>query len=249
MSLARHHRDRILAAKTAASSDMEGGPVGTIDANASPSDRAQATIAMRLAHDLRRLKEIQSIQGKIAAKREMLPEYRSWIIGLLDAASETGQGVQDEVLPTIMVWLIDTGNFHDAMPLIEYVLRYDIALPARYARSAPALIVEEIATAALKAQLANESFDLEILYRIEELTAEHDMHDEIRAKLQKAIGFALAETAEAFAANGTDPAHPVELAQQALVHLRRAQQLHDRVGAKDKIKRLEKLLPPPSNND
>ena len=249
MSLARHHRDRILAAKTAASPDMGGGLVVTLDDNASPADRAQATIAMRLTHDLRRLKEIQSIQLKIAAKREMLPEYRSWIMGLLEAAEETGQGVQDEVLPTIMVWLIDTGNFHDAMPLIEYVLRHDIALPARYARSAPALIVEEIATAALKAELANESFDLEVLYRIEELTAERDMHDEIRAKLQKAIGFALAETAEAFAAHGTDPAHPVEFAQEALVYLRRAQQLHDRAGAKDKIKRLEKLLPPPSNND
>lgn len=246
MSLARHHRDRILAAKTAASSDMEGGPVATIDANASPSDRAQATIAMRLAHDLRRLKEIQSIQGKIAAKREMLPEYRSWIIGLLDAAEQTGEGVQDEVLPTIMVWLIDTGDFHDAMPLIEYVLRYDVALPARYARSAPALIVEEIATAALKSQLANEAFDLEILERVEDLTADCDMHDEIRAKLQKAIGFELAERAEAL-----DKADPTfaEAIGRALIPLRRAQQLHDRAGAKDKIKRLEKLLPPPAKND
>ena len=69
MSLARHHRDRILAAKTAASPDMGGGLVVTLDDNASPADRAQATIAMRLTHDLRRLKEIQSIQLKIAAKR------------------------------------------------------------------------------------------------------------------------------------------------------------------------------------
>ena len=246
MSLARHHRDRILAAKTAASPDMGGGLVVTLDDNASPADRAQATIAMRLTHDLRRLKEIQSIQLKIAAKREMLPEYRSWIMGLLEAAEETGQGVQDEVLPTIMVWLIDTGNFHDAMPLIEYVLRHDIALPARYARSAPALITEEIATAALKSQLANESFDFEILARIEALTDGCDMHDEIRAKLQKAIGFELADRAEAL--DKADPALPAAAA-RALVPLRRAQQLHDRAGAKDKIKRLEKLLLPPSNND
>ena len=246
MSLARHHRDRILAAKTAASPDMGGGLVVTLDDNASPADRAQATIAMRLTHDLRRLKEIQSIQLKIAAKREMLPEYRSWIMGLLEAAEETGQGVQDEVLPTIMVWLIDTGNFHDAMPLIEYVLRHDIALPTRYARSAPALIVEEIATAALKSQLANEAFDFGILERIEELTEACDMHDEIRAKLQKAIGFELADRAEAL--DKADPALPAAAA-RALVPLRRAQQLHDRAGAKDKIKRLEKLLLPPSNND
>ncbi|BCA60251.1 hypothetical protein HMP06_3020 [Sphingomonas sp. HMP6] len=225
---------------------MEGGLATSLDDNASPADRAQATINMRLTHDLRRLKEIQSIQLKIAAKREMLPEYRSWIEGLLDAAEETGQGVQDEVLPTIMVWLIDVGDFHDAMPLIEYVLRYDITLPTRYARSAPALIVEEIATAALKSQLANEAFDFEILERIEELTEACDMHDEIRAKLQKAIGFELAERAEAL--DKADPALPAAAA-RALVPLRRAQQLHDRVGAKDKIKRLEKLLSPPSNTD
>lgn len=246
MSLARQHRDRTLAAKTAASSDMEGGLAATLDANASPADRAHATMAMRLTHDLRRLKEIQSIQLKIAAKREMLPEYRSWIMGLLEAAEETGQGVQDEVLPTIMVWLIDTGLFEDAMPLIEYVLRYEVALPARYARSAPALIVEEIAMAALKSQLANEAFDFEILERIEELTEACDMHDEIRAKLQKAIGFELAERAEAL--DKADPTLPAAAA-RALIPLRRAQQLHDRAGAKDKIKRLEKLLPPPSNND
>ena len=59
MSLARQHRDRTLAAKTAASSNMEGGLASSLDDNASPADRAQATINMRLTHDLRRLKEIQ----------------------------------------------------------------------------------------------------------------------------------------------------------------------------------------------
>ncbi|MFA6125087.1 phage terminase small subunit [Sphingomonas sp.] len=246
MSLARQHRDRTLAAKSAVHSAMEGGLAGPVaDLAPTAADTAHAQISMRLTHDLRRLKEIQSIERKIEAKREMLPHYRPWIEGLLAASEATGEGVQDEVLPTIMIWLIDVGDFEAALLLADYVLRHNVALPARYARSAPALIAEDIAAAALKAQMANESFDVEILYRVEELTADHDMHDEIRAKLQKAIGFELADHAEAFAENGPDRSKMVDLAEQALVHLRRAQQLHDRAGAKDKIKRLEKLLVPP----
>ncbi len=243
MSLARQHRDRVLAEQTAVRSGSEGGlpgaPMSLGDVVADHANRAQAQITMRLSHDLRRLKEIQSIERKIDAKREMLPEYDAWVEGLMNAVAATGSVVADDVLPTIMVWRIDVGAYADAMPLIEYVLGHNVQLPSRYARTAPALIAEEIATAALKAQLAGEDFPLGILLAIESLTDDRDMHDEIRAKLQKAIGFELADIAEE-----TAPDSPGYIAaiEAALVPLRRAQQLHERAGAKDRIKKLEKLL-------
>jgi len=231
---ARQHRLHRAAASMAAQD--AGAP-----APAPAPDSAGAQTMLRLVHDLRRLKEIQSIERKIEAKRAMIPEYRPWIEGLLAAARETGKAARDEILPTIMIWLIDTGQYGEALPLISHVLDYDIPLPARYARTAPALIVEEIAGAALKDQLAGHSFPLEILVAVDALTVEHDMHDEIRAKMQKAIGFEYARLAEAM-----DPAAPGFAAaiETALQPLRRAQQLNDRAGAKDRIKRLEKLLAP-----
>ena len=41
-------------------------------------DPAVAQIMLRLTHDLRRLKDIHSIEAKIEAKRGMLPDYREW---------------------------------------------------------------------------------------------------------------------------------------------------------------------------
>jgi len=243
MSLARRHRDHVLAQSAAAAIlSTEGAHTAALAprrAGTTAADTAAAQINLRLTHDLRRLKEIASVARRIEVKRTMLPEYAPWVAGILQAGKDAGQGVAEAVLPTIMIWLIDTGDFAAAMPLIEHVILHDVPLPSRYQRSAPALIVEEVAMAAIKVQQAGGSFPFPILLQIDVLTREIDMHDEIRAKLCKAIGFELATSAEEI-----DPATPdfTTAASTALVHLRRAQGLHDRVGAKDRIKRLERAL-------
>jgi hypothetical protein len=233
-SAARNHRDRVLAQASATSE-----PIAASRADAgTPEERAAAQMQLRLQHDLRRLKAIQSIAKKIEAKREMLPEYAAWVDGLVAA----GAGIAEEVLPTVMIWRIDTGDFTGALSLAEHVLAHDVPLPARYERSAPALIVEEIAEAALKTQSAGAAFPLDILCRVDELTTDADMHDEIRAKLFKAIGVEHARLADA---EDTDPLTRAIAAGAALTALRGAQQLHERVGVKDRIKRIEKLLGSP----
>jgi len=231
--LARAARDRALgkASASAVRAAAIEGDRGT------PEQRAAAQMQLRLQHDLRRLKDIQSIEKKIEAKRAMLPEYAAWVDGLVAAGAPTA----DEVLPTVMIWRIDTGDFEGALRLAEHVLAHGIPLPARYERTAPALIVEEIATAALKAQGAGESFPCAVLERVAELTADADMHDEIRAKLAKATGVELMRKYEAEA----DPELRAVAGATALNGLRRAQQLNERIGVKDRIKRLEKMLAPP----
>lgn len=235
MTPARAAQDRALARVAAA----ETAPAPAAETHSgTPQERATAQINLRLQHDLRRLRDIQSIEKKIEAKREMLPHYAAWVDGLVAA----GTGLEEDVLPTVMIWRIDTGDFAGAMVLVEHVLAHNVPLPARYERSAPALIVEEIATAALKAQQAGESFPVQTLARVDALTAQADMHDEIRAKLKKAIGVEQMRTAEDEAA---EPLARAAAAALALETLRRAQQLNERVGVKDRIKRLEKMLAPP----
>ncbi|WP_010545989.1 phage terminase small subunit [Sphingomonas elodea] len=204
---------------------------GTIDP--ALGDGPDAQIQLRLVHDMRRLKGIQSIEKKIEAKREMLPAYRNWVMARVTAARETGRAVADGVIPTIMVWLIDVGEYRGALELAEYMLRHDLPMPARYQRTTAALVAEEIATAAAKAQAAGSRFDLNILVDTKILTADADMHDQIRAKLFKAIGMETAHDAEA---------GKIDAFGTALEALRRAQQLDDRVGVKGRIKQIEKAL-------
>lgn len=242
MSLARKHRDRILASQMASAPALGSGLSSPASDAGTPAERAAASIAMRLQHDLRRLKEIQSIARRIDVKREMLPAYTDWVAGLLDGGRNAGAGIAEDVLPTVMVWLIDTGDYARALLLAEHVIAYDVPLPSRYERSAAALIVEEIADAAIRAQTAKAPFPLDVLEHVAELTADADMHDQVRAKLHKAIGTELARAADAI-----DPAKPefAALAQRALDPLRRAVALHDRVGVAGQIKRLERALAPP----
>jgi len=242
MSLARKHRDRIFASQMASAPALGSGLSSPASDAGTPAERAAASIAMRLQHDLRRLKEIQSIARRIDVKREMLPAYTDWVAGLLDGGRTAGAGIAEDVLPTVMVWLIDTGDYARALLLAEHVIAYDVALPSRYERSAAALIVEEIADAAIRAQTAKAPFPLDVLEHVAELTADADMHDQVRAKLHKAIGTELARAADAI-----DPAKPefAALAQRALDPLRRAVALHDRVGVAGQIKRLERALAPP----
>lgn len=246
MSLARRHRERILAAQTAAVVPENGAahvpgadPLPASGATiASPADRAAAQIAMRLTHDLRRLKEIKAISLKVDAKKQMLPEYRDWIVGLLAADAGVGGGTSAEVAPTIMVWMIDIGEYDDALVIGEFLLRHNVPLPSRYQRDLPTLIVEEIAEAALKAQAADQPFALDVLEKLESLTEDVDMHDQVKAKLVKALGVEMLRRAEDLEVGEASRA----ALNQAVYYLRGAQTLHDRIGVKDKIKRADKLI-------
>lgn len=254
MSLARRKRDRILAAQTSiAAQTIHAAATPVRDAalapaavaspaaganSSSPAARAASQIALRLTHDLRRLKEIRSIDRKIKAKREMLPEYKSWVDGVLTADAGVGTGIAAEVIPTYMVWLIDVGAYMDALDLLPFMLRHQVAMPSRYQRDAATIVVEEIAVAAAKVQNAGDRFSSEVLKRASELTAHLDIHDEVRAKLLKAIGIEELRDAEDMEAGPAARLH-LTIARNTL---RDAQRLNDRVGVRDRIKRAEKLI-------
>lgn len=230
MSLARRHFQRVTAAKASASA-AEGQP---IDAN------AYELMLAKLAEDRRRLKEVQSIERKIEIKRQILPDYAPWVQGAL----EGGRGGQDAVLMTVMVWRIDVGDFAGALDIAAYALRHGLVLPDQYQRDTATLVAEEIADRALADFAAGTGFEAEVLERAEALTREHDMPDEVRAKLHKALGLAC------MAAAGEPPfiASARAQADAAHSHLRRALQLHERVGVKKELERLARGLkhsPPP----
>ncbi|MDB5724994.1 MAG: 38, BuPhKL3 [Novosphingobium sp.] len=239
MSPAQRHKARALAAQSATA--VAASPVA-----ARPTTGAAATEyemqRARLGVDLRRLKEIQSIEKKIELKRDLLPEYAPWIDGVLDAAAGGARGVQDDILVQVMIWRIDVGDYDGAFPLIDYVLRWSLALPERFNRTAATLIVEEIAEAALKSIKQGEDFNLELLQRVEAVGADHDMHDQVRAKLMKALGLQIARGVAEIKPDADGPAGQRRAGiDAALRYLHRAQELNSKVGVVKEIERLERL--------
>jgi hypothetical protein len=157
----------------------------------------------------------------------------------MTVSSDLAPGAAPEILPTMMVWEIDAGNWPRALELAEHVLRFKVPLPDHFKRDAATLIVEDIAEAASAEQLAGNAFPIDVLERVEALTFGTDMHDEVQAKLCKAIGVELARAAGEI---DTGAADFIAAATRALEPLRQAQTLHARSGTKTKVAQLEKAI-------
>lgn len=215
VSSIRRHFERVSAAQAAA------------DAGDAPMQgEAYELMQAALFEDYRRLKSTQSMEKKAEIKREILPNYAEYVSGVLEA----GQGAQDDVLMRIMLWRIDAGDLGGAIAIARYALKHGLTPPDQFERGTAAIIAEEVADQALK-QMDDEGTDslalLAHLVEVEHLTASADMHDQIRAKLHKALGYALR------AANQLDEAH---------ASLARALELNDRIGVKKDLERLEREL-------
>ncbi len=186
----------------------------------------------KLQQDQFRLKQIQSGEAKGKFKAELLPEYVPYIDGVLQA----GQGAQDDVVVTVMVWRFDAGDFEGGLDVAGYVLQHDLKMPDRFNRTTGCVVAEEVATAALKAQKAGESFSRDTLTRTAELTADSDMPDEARAKLMLALGRATLEDLD-----DENPGQPGQIA-AGIELLKRAIELHSSCGGKKDLERAERLL-------
>lgn len=223
LSIAQAHQRRaraaMEAAKTAPQQSMAGATAYEHQLN-------------QLLQDRLRLKAIQSTAAKEALKPQLLPQYVPYVEGVLAG----GNGAQDDVLTTIMVWRIDAGEYAGALDIADYVLKHKLIMPDRFERTTGCLVAEEIATAALKAQKTNGTFDLSILYRTIELTDDEDMPDQARAKLYLATGRATVHgiTAE-------EPGQPGQI-QAGIDLLKRAIELHDSCGGKKDLDGAERLL-------
>lgn len=223
LSIAQAHQRRaraaMEAAKTAPRQSMAGATAYEHQLN-------------QLLQDRLRLKAIQSNEGKAALKLQLLPEYIPYVEGVLGA----GNGAQDDVMTTVMVWRVDVEDYSGALEIADYVLKHELIMPDRFERTTGCLVAEEIATAALKAQKANGSFDLDILHRTVELTDAEDMPDQARAKLYLATGRATLDgiTAE-------EPGQPGQI-QAGIDLLKRAIELHDGCGGKKDLDGAERLL-------
>lgn len=228
-SPAKAHFQATLAALSAGEVPPEPGsatPMPTTGPIASEYELLLASLGI----DLNQLRNIQGTERKIEAKRGMIAKYRPWVEGAADAAA----GAQDEIVAIMMIWAIDIQDWPLALKLAEYVLLAGIQLPERYNRKPATLIAEEVAEAAIKEPTA---VPLDVLSAFAAMVHDADMFDQVRAKLEKALGLAFRARADAFdptAESAVAGGKPALLA-AAVSHLDRALGFHAGCGAK-KIK-------------
>lgn len=186
---------------------------------------AYEQMLVKLAADRRTLSQIHSRERKAEKKRELLPFYLPWVTGVL----ETGTGAQDDILMTVLLWRLDAGDIPGAIEIARYALRFGLSMPDGHARTAPYMLAEEVALAALRARAASQPVDVQPLLTVIDMTRTADMPDEVRARLHKVAGLILRDTG---------------LLTEAMAHLQRAIQLDDSCGVKKDIERLGRELKP-----
>lgn len=224
---ARQHFMRTRAARLQPSADAS-----TADPAA---DTTHEAILRVLATHKARLKSISSIEKKIEYKRTALPDILPWVEGVIAA----GRGSEDPVVSHALPWLLDVGDYAQAWPVAEYVLRHGLKMPDEYHRPPATVIAEVVADDALKALDTQTRPHRYAIATALELTAGHDMHDQVRAKLHKAAGLA-ALPADLSSSDYSEA--NARVIGDALAHLNRAFELNTQVGVKKPIDQAKRWM-------
>jgi hypothetical protein len=216
---------------------------GNAPAGATTQGSAFELMQAQLYQHRQQLKAIQSVERKIEAKREFLPLYIPWVRGVL----ESGQGAQDLVFTSVWVWAMDVGAYDMALAMASYILQHGLTMPDQYQRDPATTLIDEVADASLKGKVPFVDAT-EVLQQVALLTDARDVPDQARAKLYKALAYAVVERTSMSEVDYKEL--PLDKAQQALPFMHRALELFSGVGVKKDIERLERrvkeLTPPPS---
>jgi len=216
LSPARRHLLKAKAAIEAAKADEFGG--------VRPDASVYQLQLTELKNDIHVLRSIQSQEKRAEAKKELIPKHMPYVDGVIKSGAKVDQ---DEVITTIMLWCFDCGLFDQGLSLAEYALQNELKMPDSFSRSTATVIVEEIGNAARVAHKAGEDFNLENLEKAFELTAEHDMPDEVRAKLYVGLGRS---------------SFNKKSYRAAVSYFESALKLHENCGCKQELQKAEKLL-------
>jgi len=207
---AQRHRDRVRA-KAEAENNADNGHT---------DDHTGYELQLvQLAEHKRQLKSIQSIEKKVELKKTIVGEYDAYIDGILEANT----GGSNDIVTTLLLWQIDTGNYDRALTIAAYCLAHQLPTPDAHKRTMATVVAEEFADASLK----HNSVSVVQLEHVASLTTAQDMPDQVRAKLHKALGYQY---------------RAAEQLPQALAELQRALALNEAAGVKKDIERLQSKL-------
>ena len=147
---------------------------------------AGSPIELKFFNDWQSLQGIQSQAKKNELKADFLPFYKPWIDGTLAA----GVSGQNDMLVKLMVWALDTHDFDTATNIAEFALLNNMVMPEPFTRDVATVYAEQFASEIIK-NIENTNEYADTLAKAIEVTNDHDMPDQVRAKLYRAYGNAL----------------------------------------------------------
>lgn len=229
MSLALAHKRRTLALGVAAVVAAAGAPVAYSPAEAlsSPANARKHLLLQEAAldQDLERLSELKNLASKQVLKRdELLPKYQDYV----QRYCESGLSFHNRVAVQVMVWLLDTAQFDDALELADFLIEQGQPMPERFKRrdiqTFVADAVYEWAYTEYKAGRSPEPYLSDLLPLVD---GEWQLTEQIPSKYHKLIGM------RAMEAGNFDV---------ALKHLERSTELYAQAGNDTRIEKVRKAL-------
>lgn len=233
MNSMRQHREKMLAEKALKAQQsldprLKQSVAADLAASAAQAIQTGAellanvpNVELRMFNHLNILKDMKSIQERIAKKAEWLPEYQGYIDGCLAVSPAP----QNTVLVHLMIWAIDANEFELAVRIAEYAVLNDMVMPEGYTRTTAEFVTEQCAEVFIddtSFAIANAS----LIERIINLGEGEQMVDEVRAKIYRALGDAL------------NQAQPME----AVSAYKNALRYNPKAGCKKDLEQLEKRL-------
>lgn len=223
MSSLKEHFEKVRAEKLARQRGetfvRQTQPKTLVNDADSPQPDDTSPLELKFFNDWEQIVSIQSSSTRNERKAEFLPSYQGYIDGVL----ASGVGIQNDMLLKLMVWSLDTHAFDTATDIAEFALLSDMAMPEPFSRDVATFFAEQLATEIIK---NDATIDSDLLQKAVNITSDHDMPDEVRAKLYRALGEVVAD----------------DDVQQAISAYEMALKLDSNVGVKTDLARLKKSL-------
>lgn len=214
----KQHREKMLLQMEQRKKQSAPEPLEHKRETSTPTEQ---NVELRLTAHLAQLKDIRSVEQKIALKSEWLPQY----MGFIEASLSQSPAPQNNVLMYMLVWAIDAQNLALSYLIAQHGILNKMVMPEGFTRSIAEVVADEVGEICIKnPDLAIEHGEL--LKQFAELIQGEDLADQAHAKLYKAIGMALEDSQPS----------------DALMAYKNALRLNTGIGVKTSISRLEKLL-------
>lgn len=176
-----------------------------------------------LEDDLKRLKDLTTEQKAQLKATELIDKYKPVVDGVLSS----GRKINSPVVGWVLVWMMDCGQFDDALPLAKKLLAIGQELPVK--RDIPTFMADafkEWATAEINAKNSINPYIGDFLQLVETDQA-WAITNKSRADLYKLLGLQAYFGAQW---------------QAAIDYFTTAQELNDNIGVKTKLAEAEKAL-------
>ncbi len=130
--------------------------------------------------DLKHAQSLESKSAKSEFKAERLDHYRSWVTGILDNELMP----YDKITTEMAVWSVDGGDIDFSIEIARYMINGQHDLPITFTEKTPTALLRLFTD---KADKEPELVSLEHLQKLEEIFADADVKDTVRAKLYRYI--------------------------------------------------------------